>query len=98
MRHMVGRWGMSDAIGMVAVLPRDAAIPGRTHFAEDARAARPEVRETIDRAYGGRRGAARARAVETRCARRSAARTETLDQIDAYHIVGLAEPEVLPVD
>ena len=39
-RHMVGRWGMSATIGMVAVLPRRRRLLGRDRIAADARARR----------------------------------------------------------
>ena len=44
-RYMVGRWGMSDAIGPLAVIPRDgertAAAGRRRRVTSDAGADRP---------------------------------------------------------
>jgi cell division protease FtsH len=43
-RHMVGRWGMSDAIGPVSVLPRDGSGPFLPGVAE----ASPETQKLVD--------------------------------------------------
>jgi cell division protease FtsH len=53
-RHMVGRWGMSEKIGMLAVLPRDGDSP----FSADGFSQRTreivddEVRRIVNNAYG----------------------------------------------
>jgi cell division protease FtsH len=43
-RHMVGRWGMSDAVGPVSVLPRDGSGPFLPGVAE----ASPETQKLVD--------------------------------------------------
>jgi cell division protease FtsH len=98
-RHMVGRWGMNKTIGMVAVLPSDGANPwGEVASPRTLELVDEEVRRTIEAAYdevtallGGERLRLDALA-EALLAR------ETLDQIDAYRVAGLAEPEALPVE
>ena len=54
-RQMVGRWGMSDAIGPVAVLPRDGSgplLPGVAEVSPDTqRLVDKEVRRVVDEAY-----------------------------------------------
>jgi cell division protease FtsH len=88
-RHMVGRWGMSSAIGMVAVLPSDGGNPwGEIASPRTLELVDEEVRRAVETAYDEVL-AALAEALLER---------ETLDQIDAYRIAGLAEPQTLPVD
>jgi cell division protease FtsH len=98
-RQMVGRWGMSEKIGMVAVLPRDGANPwGEVASPRTLELVDEEVRKTVEGAY--------AEVVALLTAERSRLdalvdallQHETLDQIDAYRVAGLAEPEPLPVD
>jgi cell division protease FtsH len=43
-RQMVGRWGMSDAVGTVAVLPHD----GQSQFAVTADAPSERTRQLVD--------------------------------------------------
>src|SRR5207253_9177479 len=51
-RQMVGRWGMSTKIGMVAVLPRDGANPwGDLTSPRTLELVDEEVRRTVDEAY-----------------------------------------------
>jgi cell division protease FtsH len=98
-RLMVGRWGMSAAIGMVAVLPSDGANPW-------SELASPRTLELLDEEVRGTVEAAYYEVVALLAAERTRLdaladallERETLDQIDAYRIAGLAEPEALPVD
>jgi cell division protease FtsH len=98
-RRMIGRWGMNATIGMVAVLPRDGANPWveptspRTLEILDE-----EVRRTIETAY--EEVVALLAAERSRLDALAAAllEQETLDQIDAYRIAGLVEPDSLTVD
>jgi cell division protease FtsH len=54
-RHMVGRWGMSAAVGPVAVIPRDGRGPlvsGSDEVSEETqRIVDDEVRKLVDSAY-----------------------------------------------
>ncbi len=98
-RQMVGRWGMSSAIGMVAVLPRDGANPladmssPRTLELLDE-----EVRRTVEASYEDVVGLLTAERSRLDGLADALLERETLDQIDAYRIAGLTEPEPLPVD
>jgi cell division protease FtsH len=98
-RQMVGRWGMSSTIGMVAVLPPDGAHPwGDLTSPRTLELLDEEVRRTVEASYDD--------VVDLLTAERSRLdgladallERETLDQIDAYRIAGLTEPEPLPVD
>jgi cell division protease FtsH len=98
-RHMVGRWGMSDAIGMVAVLPRDGANPwGEPASPGTLELLDAEVRRTIDHAYSEVVDLIERERPRLDALAEALLEQETLDQIDAYRIAGLAEPEVLSVD
>jgi cell division protease FtsH len=98
-RHMVGRWGMSDAIGMVAVLPRDGGNPwGEPASAGTLELLDAEVRRTIERAYTEVVELIERERPRLDALAEALLEQETLDQIDAYRIAGLAEPEVLSVD
>jgi len=98
-RQMVGRWGMSSAIGMVAVLPRDGANPladmtsPRTLELLDE-----EVRRMVEASYEDVVGLLTAERSRLDGLADALFERETLDQIDAYRIAGLTEPEPLPVD
>jgi cell division protease FtsH len=98
-RHMVGRWGMSDKIGMVAVLPRDGANPwsdltsSRTLEIVDE-----EVRRTVEAAYDDVVALLTAERPRLDALADALLDRETLDQIDAYRIAGLAEPNPLYVE
>jgi cell division protease FtsH len=96
-RSMVGRWGMSDKVGLVSVLPG----PGEevNPFAPDGGAA-PATRELVD---------AEVRRIVDECYERSEAllrenrekldalagallEKETLDEADAYRVAGFERP------
>ena len=63
-RQMVGRWGMSSAIGPVAVIPRDGAgpfLPGAAEVSPDTqRVVDEEVRRIVEESHQQVRRAARA--------------------------------------
>jgi cell division protease FtsH len=97
-RQMVGRWGMSSAIGMVAVLPRDGANPwGDLTSPRTLELVDEEVRRTIETAYGDVMALLTAERPRLDALADALLERETLDQIDAYRIAGLAEPDALPV-
>jgi cell division protease FtsH len=104
-RHMVGRWGMSPAIGPVAVLPADGMgplLPGASETSEETqRVVDAEVRRIVETAH--------AEATETLAGHRDNLDSlvaalmahETLDETEAYAAAGLsrnpqAEPEETP--
>ena len=90
-RNMVGRWGMSDAIGPVSVLDDQQQDPfGRPQVSDDTmRLVDSEVRRILDECY--------ARAVELLAEHRdrldaladALLERETLDEADAYEIAGI---------
>jgi cell division protease FtsH len=98
-RQMIGRWGMSEKVGMVAVLPRDGANPwGDLASPRTLELVDEEVRRTVEAAYGDVMGLLAAERARLDTLAEALLERETLDQIDAYSIVGLAEPETMPVD
>jgi cell division protease FtsH len=98
-RHMVGRWGMSSAIGMVAVLPSDAGNPwGELASPRTLELVDEEVRRAVETAYDEVLALLAAERSRLDALAEALLERETLDQIDAYRIAGLAEPQTLPVD
>jgi cell division protease FtsH len=98
-RHMIGRWGMNERIGMVAVLPSDGANPwGELASPRTLELVDEEVRRTVDAAYGEVTALLAAERSRLDALAEALLERETLDQIDAYRVAGLAEPEALPVE
>jgi cell division protease FtsH len=98
-RQMVGRWGMSPAIGMVAVLPSDGANPwGELASPRTLELVDEEVRRAVEAAYDEVLALLAAERSRLDALAEALLERETLDQIDAYRIAGLAEPDPLPVD
>jgi cell division protease FtsH len=98
-RQMVGRWGMNSTIGMVAVLPRDGGNPwGDLASPRTLELLDEEVRRTVEAAYDEVVALLATERSRLDALAEALLDRETLDQIDAYRIAGLAEPEVLPVD
>jgi cell division protease FtsH len=98
-RHMVGRWGMNSTIGLVAVLPRDGANPwGDLTSPRTLELVDEEVRRTVEAAYVDVVGLLTAERARLDALADALLERETLDQIDAYRIAGLGDPEPLPVD
>ncbi|MBV9425925.1 MAG: ATP-dependent zinc metalloprotease FtsH [Solirubrobacterales bacterium] len=100
-RHMVGRWGMSRAIGPVAVIPRDGygpLLPGAAETSEATqRLVDEEVRRIVESAHAEvsallREHRANLDALVARLLDR-----ETLDEADAYAAAALPRnPEAQP--
>jgi cell division protease FtsH len=92
-RHMVGRWGMSSAIGMVAVLPSDGASPwGELASPRTLELVDEEVRREIEAAYDEVLALLAAERPRLDALAEALLERETLDQLDAYRIAGLGEP------
>jgi cell division protease FtsH len=92
-RQMVGRWGMSEAVGPLTVLPRDGAFPGTTEVsAETQKLVDAEVRRIVTEAHNE----VVALLAENRERLDSLAQAllehETLDEDDAYAAAGLPAP------
>jgi cell division protease FtsH len=98
-RRMVGRWGMSETIGMIAVLPSDGASPwGELASPRTLELLDEEVRRTVEADYEEVVALLTAERARLDAVAEALLERETLDQIDAYRIAGLAEPDALPVD
>jgi cell division protease FtsH len=102
-RQMVGRWGMSAAIGPVAVLSADdegplrpgtEAVSERTHRVVDA-----EVRRIVESAYDDVSALLREHRGQLEELAQSLIEHETLDEMDAYAAAGIGrsdEPSAPP--
>jgi cell division protease FtsH len=92
-RQMVGRWGMSDAIGLVAVLPADARGPLLPGTAETSQATQQliddEVRRLIDTAHHDATTLLTTHRQQLDSLTTALLNHETLDGIDAYHAAGM---------
>jgi cell division protease FtsH len=95
-RQMVGRWGMSDAVGPIAVIPRDGQgpmLPGTSEVsAETHRIIDEEVRRLVDRCeneVGSLLSENRSRLDALVAA---LLEKETLDQDEAYMVAGVTQP------
>jgi cell division protease FtsH len=99
-RQMVGRWGMSDALGPISVLPRDGSGP----FLSGAADVAPETRKLVDDEV--RRIVAEAHDEVVTLLTENRARLdalasallehETLDEDDAYAAAGVTRPKATP--
>jgi cell division protease FtsH len=102
-RQMVGRWGMSEAIGPVAVLPSEASsqwLPGVSETSADTqRLIDHEVHEIITEAQTEVMQLLLAHREQLNALAHALLEVETLDAIDAYAAAGLpahiAEPDAV---
>jgi cell division protease FtsH len=92
-RQMVGRWGMSEAVGLVSVLPLDAGralLPG---ISETSPATQQliddEVRRLIDDAHQNVTDLLGTHRAQLDALAQALLQSETLDGIDAYRAAGL---------
>jgi cell division protease FtsH len=87
-RQMVGRWGMSEAIGPVAVLPRDGAgplLPGAAEVSQETqKLIDEEVRRIVDEAYDHVLALLRQNRGKLDSLASALLEHETLDEEDAY--------------
>ncbi len=92
-RHMVGRWGMSPAIGPVAVLPADGMgplLPGVSETSEQTQQmVDEEVRRIVERAHEEATAALRSHRENLDALVTELIEHETLDGVDAYSAAGL---------
>ena len=99
-RQMVGRWGMSDALGPIAVIPRDGSrpfLPGVTEVSPDTqKLLDDEVRRIVGEAED--EVAALLSENRTRLDALAAAllEHETLDEDDAYAAAGVTRSQATP--
>jgi len=101
-RHMVGRWGMSRAIGPIAVIPADGMgplLPGAAETSESTqRLVDEEVRRIVESAHAEVGVLLRQHRSNLDSLVAGLLEQETLDEADAYAAAGLprnplAEPE-----
>jgi cell division protease FtsH len=104
-RQMVGRWGMSDAIGPVAVLPSESNGPWLPGAAETSQATAEliddEVRRIVEDAHGEVTHLLTEHRDQLESLSRALLDAETLDMIDAYTAAGQAahvDVEERPLD
>jgi cell division protease FtsH len=92
-RQMVGRWGMSPAIGPVAVLPRDGAgplLPGATEASPHTQQlVDDEVRRIVDEAHREVLELLRENRGKLNSLATALLEHETLDEEDAYAAAGV---------
>jgi cell division protease FtsH len=93
-RHMVGRWGMSRAIGPIAVLPADGIgplLPGVAETSESTqRLVDEEVRRIVETAHAEVGELLRRHRANLDALVSALLEHETLDEVDAYTAAGLA--------
>jgi cell division protease FtsH len=90
---------MSSAIGMVAVLPSDGGNPwGELASPRTLELLDEEVRRAVEADYDEVLALLAAERSRLDALAEALLERETLDQIDAYRVAGLAEPQTLPVD
>ena len=96
-RQMVGRWGMSDALGPISVIPRDGSGPFLPGVPEVA----PETQKLLDDEVRRIVGEAHAEVVTLLTENRprldalasALLEHETLDEADAYEAAGVIRPQ-----
>jgi cell division protease FtsH len=92
-RQMVGRWGMSAAIGPVAVLPADGEgplLPGVAQTSEDTqRLVDAEVRRLADEAHADATDLLRSERAKLDSLTKALLEAETLDEEAAYAAAGI---------
>jgi cell division protease FtsH len=92
-RHMVGRWGMSEAIGLVTVLPADGvgpyALAGELVSERTRQAVDDEVRRIADECHAHALEMLREHRQQLDALAHALLEHETLDEMDAYAAAGI---------
>jgi cell division protease FtsH len=92
-RQMVGRWGMSETVGLVSVLPLDAGgalLPGANETSQATQElVDDEVRRLVDDAHRQVTDVLGVHRAQLEALTRALLEAETLDGIDAYRAAGL---------
>jgi cell division protease FtsH len=95
-QHMVGRWGMTDRIGTVTVIPQDGQgplLPGAGGVSEETqRIIDEEVRKLVAQAREEVLELLRENRAKLDGLAEALLEHETLDQPDAYKAAGIAQP------
>jgi cell division protease FtsH len=98
-RQMVGRWGMSEKVGLVSVLPRPedegSYFPGAGSASDSTRElVDDEVRRIIDECYVTAVAKLRENRHRLDALTKALLENETLDEVDAYRAAGFERPPV----
>jgi cell division protease FtsH len=92
-RHMVGRWGMSDKVGPIAVLPADGSgplLPGASESSEQTQSlVDQEVRRIVDDAHAEVTQLLNDHRDQLDALSHTLLKAETLDAVDAYAAAGV---------
>jgi len=92
-RQMVGRWGMSEVLGPIAVLPADGEgpfLPGASETSESTqRLVDEEVRKLVERAHEQVTRLLSEHRDQLESLAQALLKVETLDAIDAYAAAGV---------
>jgi cell division protease FtsH len=93
-RQMVGRWGMSDAIGPIAVVPQDGQyFPGGQEAAERTQElVDTEIRRLVDEAHEEATELLRQNRHKLDSLAHALLEKETLDEAEAYAAAGMTPP------
>jgi cell division protease FtsH len=101
-RQMVGRWGMSDAIGPIAVLPRDGAgpfLPGVAEVSpETQRLVDEEVRRVVEESHREVIALLQENRDKLDSLANALLEHETLDEEDAYAAAGVERAAAASAD
>jgi cell division protease FtsH len=96
-RHMVGRWGMSDTIGPISVIPRDGSgpfLPGVSEVApETQKLVDDEVRRIVSEAHAEVVTLLTENRPRLDALASALLEHETLDEADAYAAAGVTRPQ-----
>jgi cell division protease FtsH len=90
-RQMVGRWGMSKAVGLVSILPADDEVvihPGELASEATRQLVDAEVRRIIDEGYDKAVSLLRSNRVKLDALTARLLAHESLDEADAYEAAG----------
>ncbi|HWF33011.1 MAG TPA: ATP-dependent zinc metalloprotease FtsH [Solirubrobacteraceae bacterium] len=92
-RQMVGRWGMSDAVGPIAVLPADGQgpfLPGASETSQETQQlVDEEVRRLVDGAHGDVTRLLTDHRDQLEGLAQALLKAETLDSVEAYAAAGV---------
>ncbi|HTA05740.1 MAG TPA: ATP-dependent zinc metalloprotease FtsH, partial [Solirubrobacteraceae bacterium] len=92
-RQMVGRWGMSDAVGPIAVLPADGQgplLPGASETSQETqRLVDEEVRRLVDSSHEEVTRILSEHRDQLESLAQALLKAETLDSLDAYAAAGV---------
>jgi cell division protease FtsH len=92
-RQMVGRWGMSDAVGPITVLPSDGQgplLPGASETSQETqRLVDEEVRRLVEAAHGEVTRLLSEHRDQLESLAQALLKAETLDALDAYAAAGV---------